>query len=340
MRYYTTSALSPHILETPEHYLLCLDVPVARTGVQEYLSEEVPGVEPGASGMVLMRREEAEVFAPATIASFEGKSVTLEHPDPDADPDVPDVNPDNWRELTVGVAMHVRRGSGDEADLLLADLLITDAEAIEAVREKRLREVSCGYSADYEAIRPGVGRQTNIIGNHVALVPHGRAGGRVAIKDATKEKSMKVKKGFWDRFTAYLKKGKTVDEAAEAAARDEEQSAPAEPKKEEQPAPATDGDDALAQLSAKVDELALMVRALVEGRNTGDADPEACDEEPNKAADEDPEKAADEEPEADPKAAKTGDARAKAADAALCRRVSAHLIWGLLVDSQPSPHYD
>jgi len=46
MRYYTTHSLSPNIEETPEGYLLCRDVPIARTGVQEYLSEEVP-VEPG-----------------------------------------------------------------------------------------------------------------------------------------------------------------------------------------------------------------------------------------------------------------------------------------------------
>jgi hypothetical protein len=42
MRYHTTSALSENIRITPEGYLLCLDVPVARTGVMHYLPEELP----------------------------------------------------------------------------------------------------------------------------------------------------------------------------------------------------------------------------------------------------------------------------------------------------------
>ena len=126
MRYFTTHALSPNIEETPEGYLLCVGVPIARCGVQEYQPDEVP-IEPGPSGVILIVREEAEVFSPATIASFEGKSVTISHPDPDPDPDVPDVNPENWRELTCGIVMNVRQGAGDSSDLLLADLQITDA---------------------------------------------------------------------------------------------------------------------------------------------------------------------------------------------------------------------
>ncbi|MCL1939545.1 MAG: DUF2213 domain-containing protein [Desulfovibrionaceae bacterium] len=319
MRYYTTHDLSPHIQETPEGFLLCSGVPIARTGVQEYTPDEVP-VEPGPDGVVLVVREEAEVFSPATIASFEGKSVTLYHPEPDPDPDVPDVNPDNWRELARGVAMNVRRGEGSEADLLLADLLVTDAEAIAAVLKKRLRQVSCGYDADYEEIRPGVGRQVNIIGNHIALVPHGRAGGRVGIKDArpdSKETKMTKKTtgkktGFWDRFTKHLKAGKTTDEAAAAAVSDEAQP---ESESQENAQPATDsGDDALAALTARVEELELVVRTLVEGKGASDAPVDTDDVEPEGAADEEPE-------EETPCSTKTGDARRmRVADAAAVRR--------------------
>lgn len=383
MRYHTTHALSPNIRETPEGYLVCEGVPIARTGVQEYLPEEVP-VEPGPSGVILVVRAEEDVFSPETVASFEGKSVTLDHPDPAPDPDDPDVNPDNWRELTCGVAMNVRRGTGKEADLLLADLLVTDAEAIAAVRDKSLRQVSCGYDADYEEVRPGVGRQVNIIGNHIALVAHGRAGGRVGIKDAMpsgrqeggpglsrpegdgcesgatspgeatsptgsvrtgradrpssqQETAMvktqavtKKKAGFWDRFTGHLKKGKTADEAAKAAAQDEDM--PERTAQEgEQPAtdggPSRSGGDDIATLSAKVDELTLMLRTLVEGKGTGDNEPDKTDdEEPGGAAsaektdDEDP--TADAEPDDEPGAVKTGDSRrsVRVADAATVRR--------------------
>lgn len=322
MRYHTTHTLSPNIRETPEGYLVCEGVPIARTGVQEYLPEEVP-VEPGPSGMVLVVRAEEDVFDPETIASFEGKSVTLDHPDPAPDPDDPDVNPGNWRELTCGVAVNVRRGAGGEADLLLADLIITDAEAITAVREKRLRQVSCGYDADYEEIRPGVGRQINIIGNHIALVTNGRAGWRVGIKDAApenKETDMAVKQvkgvkkaGFLDRFVGHLRKGKTADEAAAAAAQDEDMPGNTPPEGEQ---PATDSGDDLAALRAQMDEMMLMIRALVEGKGTTDTDPDkTADEDPNKTDEEDPSKTTDNEAvtdsgcEEEPGATKTGDSR-------------------------------
>jgi hypothetical protein len=78
MRYHTTGSLSEHIKETPEGYLLCLDVAVARTGAQEYLPEEVPFPAEGRES-VLVYRMEADVFAPETMASFEGKPVTIDH---------------------------------------------------------------------------------------------------------------------------------------------------------------------------------------------------------------------------------------------------------------------
>lgn len=48
--------------------LLCLNVPVARTGIQQYLPEEL-GLESGP-GMIPVYRPEEEVFAPEAIASL------------------------------------------------------------------------------------------------------------------------------------------------------------------------------------------------------------------------------------------------------------------------------
>lgn len=181
MRYYTPSRLSEHISETPEGFLVCPGVAIARTGSQRYMPDEVP--EDLAEGMaadaeVLVHRPESEVFAPRTLASFEGKPLTIDHPDED-------VTPENWKELAVGHIQNVRRGSpdkGQQPDLVYADIVITRADAIEAV-QNGLRELSCGYDAEYEAIRPGVGRQIHITGNHVALVEHGRAGACCRIND-------------------------------------------------------------------------------------------------------------------------------------------------------------
>ena len=181
MRYYTPSRLSEHISETPEGFLICPGVAIARTGSQRYMPDEVP--EDLADGLdadaeVLVHRPESEVFAPRTLASFEGKPLTIDHPDED-------VTPENWKELAVGHIQNVRRGSpdkGQQPDLVYADIVITRADAIEAV-QNGLRELSCGYDAEYEAISPGVGRQIHITGNHVALVEHGRAGARCRIND-------------------------------------------------------------------------------------------------------------------------------------------------------------
>lgn len=174
MMYYIAEQLSEHIGETPEGFLLCKDVPLTRTGIFEYTGSEVP-VESGIDGMVKIQRDDDEVFAQNAIASFEGKPVTINHPEGM-------VTPENWNELTHGVVQNVRRGDGEQADLLLGDLLITTEKGIELVKAG-LREVSCGYDAQYEQIEKGKGRQRDIIGNHVALVTKGRAGSRCTIQD-------------------------------------------------------------------------------------------------------------------------------------------------------------
>ena len=174
MMYYITEQLSGHIGETPEGFLVCASVPLTRTGTFEYTSSEVP-VEASLDGTVKIQRDDDEVFAQNTIASFEGKPVTINHPEGM-------VTPENWSELAHGIVQNVRRGQGEMSDLLLGDLLITTEKGIELVKSG-LREVSCGYDAQYEQIEKGKGRQKEIIGNHIALVTKGRAGGRCAIQD-------------------------------------------------------------------------------------------------------------------------------------------------------------
>ena len=172
MQYYGTRLSENISRREPEGYLLCLNVPVARTGMQEYLPEEL-GM-PGNSPVPVIRTEE-EVFSEATIASFEGMPVTNDHP-----PDGVDVF--NIRALQKGHAHNVRRGSGEESDLLLADLIITDPGLITAILEEGKREISCGYT--YELCEEnGQYIQRKIRGNHVAVVDAGRAGARVSIRD-------------------------------------------------------------------------------------------------------------------------------------------------------------
>ena len=89
---------------------------MARTGSQDYLPEELGISQSSPSGtegvwgrsesphLIPVFRPEAEVFAPETIASFEGMPVANDHP-PDG------VTIENIRTLQKGHAHNVRRVS-------------------------------------------------------------------------------------------------------------------------------------------------------------------------------------------------------------------------------------
>lgn len=279
MRIHTTEKLGPKQSMTPDGFLLCQDVAIARTGDQRYhpldFAPNPPPVEPGPDGMIRITRDEAEVFRPETIASFEGKPITIGHTF---------ITPENFREVAVGHMQNVRRGTGTDSDLLLADFLIQDATAIRAVRGLRdadarsvpgtmdsaaaaamgftadgygtadgttLREVSCGYDADYEQISPGLGRQLNIVGNHVALVERGRAGARCSIKDE-EPKPMKTVK---QRLLDFVRGAPTQDAELISAVETMDERTPAEIE-------AAKTADMVANLAKTVDGLAQTVAAL------------------------------------------------------------------------------
>ena len=188
--FFAVEQLGPKQSFTPEGYLLCEEVPIARIGVQDYAAMELDGIE-DKDGVIEVERTEDEVFSPDTIASFLGKPVTLNHP---SDP----VTPDTWAYLAKGTAHNVRRGQGEQSNLLIADLLITDKGAINEIRNNGLKEISCGYDAEYEQIAPGRARQTSIVGNHVALVKNARCGPVCSVQDSSKllgDQPMAVKKG-------------------------------------------------------------------------------------------------------------------------------------------------
>ena len=173
MFYYGTKISDNISVREPEGYLLCLNVPVARTGYQDYLPEEI-GIS-GVKGCVSVYRPEDEVFSPECIASFEGMPITNDHPDEG-------VSVENIRSLGMGHVQNVRRGVDEESDLLMADLLIQDPDLIDLILNKGKREISCGYTYELD-FNNGKYIQRKIRGNHVAVVDAGRAGHRVSIKD-------------------------------------------------------------------------------------------------------------------------------------------------------------
>ena len=225
---WTISRISDNIEETPEGFLLCKDVPAARTGEMIYGPDETP-VPVGPDGLVRIYRDEQTVFDEKTIQSFVGKSVTNDHPDDD-------VTPDNWKRESIGVALNVRRGEGDMSDMLLMDLLIQDSKGIELIKLGK-REISLGYDADYEYDddQPGIGYQRNIIGNHIALVDQGRCGPRCAIKDKKlnigvdkMSKHKKSERGFRKVLDLLFRARKATDEELQELANEAMDSFPDE----------------------------------------------------------------------------------------------------------------
>ena len=207
MQYYGTRLSENISRREPEGYLLCLNVPVARTGTQEYLPEEL-GLPAGNGppGLIPVIRPEEEVFSKETIASFEGMPVTNDHP-----PDGVDIG--NIKTLQKGHAHNVRRGSGEESDLLLADLIITDPVLIGLIMDGK-REISCGYT--YELCEEnGKYIQRRIRGNHVAVVDAGRAGPRVSIKDQRPERRTRKMKKSLSKILARMAKDGDIETVAE-----------------------------------------------------------------------------------------------------------------------------
>jgi hypothetical protein len=176
MQFYTPERLGPNRARTPEGYLLCTNVPLARTGMQEYGPGETPIKAAGRDQMVRIYRHADEVFNPDSLASYTGKPFTDEHP-------VEDVNPDNWPDLAKGIVLSARRGTGPRDGFVIGDILVTDRQLIKDIEANEKVEVSVGYDAQYDEIGPGEGIQRDIIVNHVALVGAARCGPACSIGD-------------------------------------------------------------------------------------------------------------------------------------------------------------
>jgi uncharacterized protein len=251
-RFLTTEKISPLKEKTPEGYLLCRDVPISRVGSFEYSAAEV-GL-PNIGHAVQVWRPEEQIFNPETIASFEAKPVVIGH--------ARFADPDNWREIAVGTTQNVRRGEGDKSDFLLADLLLTDRKAIEAVESGDLKEVSCGYDADTQETPQGI-EQIGIVGNHVALVVSARCSG-CKIGDGSMTTSLKTRlrklfrDGNEDAFNEEVDKLQVQDGDAPDAA----------PAPAPTPAPTPTLEERLAKLEATV---AALAKGLAQ-KPVGDAD--------------------------------------------------------------------
>lgn len=156
---------------------LAANARVARTGIQIYAGREV-----GKPTMDTVRvyRPEAEVFAVDALRSFAHRPVTNDHP-PEA------VGARNWKQHSVGM-------TGDEiardGTFVRVPMVVMDQAAIDDVEAGKV-ELSMGYACDLDWTAGTTpegeaydARQTNIRGNHLAIVAAGRAGPQCRIGDS------------------------------------------------------------------------------------------------------------------------------------------------------------
>lgn len=269
---YYGSRISPNQIETAEGYLICRSVPIARTGDQQYTAREV--MQDGDPGQtVIVHRRPEDVFAEETIASFEGKPVTDDHPPEN-------VQAENFASYARGHVQNVRQAG----DNLVGDVYITDAKLASDVKHRVKREISCGYQCDLVPDGAGGYYQTNIRGNHVAVVLRGRAGHDVAIHDAANTAAegrtntmSKFTKGVLAAFGSAAKEASpeeleamaTITATALDAAPAEEapEADPAEKKAE--PSPAKDEpmkDEVVYDLGTKIDRILELLEGMMKGR--------------------------------------------------------------------------
>lgn len=266
---YYGAQISPNMTRTPEGYLICRNVPINRTGDQEYAARELQ-LDGDPDRLVIVHRYPEDVFDPAAMASFEGKDITQGHPPEN-------LTPENQAAYSKGHIENVRR----VGDTTVADLFIKDATLASDVENGVVREVSCGYLCDYVPDSDGY-KQQRIRGNHVAVVPRGRAGHDVAIKDAATE-AEKGRKSCMSKFAeailaafgmaakdaspedldSLVKTTATALDAApaETAAPAEDKAPEAEPAKDEEVMKEPKGDD----IGSKLDRILEMLEAKSRG---------------------------------------------------------------------------
>jgi hypothetical protein len=166
---------------TRDGYLVA-DAKIARTGIQLYSGKEVdPENKQGWRDKAVVRvfRPESEVFSTDALASFAHRPVTNDHPSEA-------VSAANWKSHSVGMTGNEIARDGE---YIRVPMVVMDQAAIADWKAGK-RELSCGYESKivFDAGTTTEGEafdaiQTDIRGNHLAIVARGRAGSECRIGD-------------------------------------------------------------------------------------------------------------------------------------------------------------
>lgn len=183
MKVLVKETLSQHKFKDANGYLICTDCILARTGNQTYKKNEVLATDDESE--IEVDRPYGEVFDSRTLASFENVPLCKDHPNED-------VTPENHNSYSVGFVRNIRQGKDGNLDVIIGDLVITDADVIKLVEDGEYCELSCGYNTDIVGDDKNGYKQTNIRGNHVALCECGRAGNARIVDSITKDSEYRI----------------------------------------------------------------------------------------------------------------------------------------------------
>ncbi len=232
MNQFHSLMVSQNMSLTAEGYLICVNVPICRSGYQEYRGSELtsfPGfekswnLEPDKLYRVYRPRE--EVLHPDTVSSFEAKTVVDTHPANEGNV----VTIENERYLNCGHIQNVRQGPDQDGEVtLIGNIVIKDPALKEKVfpiineDAEPVRDVSCGYTLKLKRLKDGTLVMYHLRGNHVAVVEKGRAGPRIAIKDSAPPPIQPTKErtnmSLWDRIRGAGLKAVVADASPEELA--------------------------------------------------------------------------------------------------------------------------
>lgn len=183
-------------IKTPQGFLICKDVTLAKPMVKEYYAGEL-GIVDGfeATDVINIYTPPDVLFGQSVIDGFTASDVVMMHPKGNQ------LNSENYREHIIGTAKNVRADNG----YLIADLTIKDKWAIEAIEHDDIKQISLGYAAELDMTAGQTetgqayhGQWVGMVADHVAVVREGRCGDDCKIGDkqtVKTEQGMKVKIG-------------------------------------------------------------------------------------------------------------------------------------------------
>ena len=183
-------------IRTPQGFMICKDVTLAKPMVKEYYAGEL-GVVDGfeATDIINIYTPPDVLFGQPVIDGYNASDVVMMHPKGNQ------LNSDNYKDHVIGTAKNVRADNG----YLIADLTIKDKWAIESIEYEDVKQISLGYAAELDMTAGTTetgqayhGQWVGMVADHVAVVREGRCGDDCKIGDkqtVKTEQGMKVKIG-------------------------------------------------------------------------------------------------------------------------------------------------